>query len=126
MRLSAASILLVSLLTSLPTVAKLPPLSDEAKAKAGEAASKTAWSDKVAGFQLCNAMSKVAAHYHATVQQTGKQAPPPIDTPACADPGAYVAPAPLESAGAHSPATTAVAPPNTNATEAEIKGGVKK
>ena len=36
-------------------LAKLPPQSDEAKAKAAETAAKTAWSDKVASFQLCKA-----------------------------------------------------------------------
>lgn len=125
MHLPTAFILMVSLMISLPTIAKLPPLSDEAKAKADEAASKAAWSTKVAGFQLCNAINRTAVHYHATVQKAGGQMPTPIDTAACVDAGPFVPP-PLESAGAHSPATTAVAPPNSKATEAEIKGGVKK
>ena len=37
MRLPTASILLTALLISLPAIAKLPPLTDEAKAKAAEA-----------------------------------------------------------------------------------------
>lgn len=130
MRLSTASTLLVLFLASLPTVAKLPPLTDDAKAKAAAEASKTAWGTKVAGFQLCNAMNKAAAHYHATAQRTGNPVPTAVDTPACADAGPYVpplaTPPPLESSGAHSPAATAAAPPSSKATEAEIKGGIKK
>ena len=125
MRLPTASTLLVSLLISLPTIAKLPPLTDEAKAKAAVETSKAAWSAKVAGFQLCNAINKTAAYYHATSRKAGGYVPAPIDTAACVDAGPFVPP-PLESAGAHSPAATAVAPPSTKATETEIKGGVKK
>ena len=76
----------------LSATAKLPPPSDEAKAKAAEAAAKTAWSDKVASFQLCKAMNKSAANYQVTMKQMSKAAATPVDTPACADPGAYVSP----------------------------------
>ena len=123
-------------------IAKLPALSDEAKAKAAEAAAKTAWSDKVAGFQLCKAQDRVAAAYDAGLKKAGKDVPTPVTTPPCADPGPYVsvaavsAPAPaataasaakpLEAAGAHSPAATATAPPSTKATSAEIAGAAKK
>lgn len=98
--------------------AKLPPPSDDAKAKAAEATAKTAWSDKVASFQLCKAMNKAAASYQAATKQAGKTAATPVDTPACADPGAYVSPTaasapPIEAAGAHSPPKTANAPPST-------------
>ncbi|MFY7871036.1 MAG: hypothetical protein ACOVQL_01485, partial [Limnohabitans sp.] len=48
---------------------KLPPPSDEAKAKAAEAAAKTAHGNKVADFQLCKSREKVAAHYY---KSTGK------------------------------------------------------
>jgi hypothetical protein len=68
-------------------LAKLPPLSDEAKAKAAEAAAKTAHANKVAAFQLCKSQDKVAAHYFRT---TGKGQPSAKEpTPACADPGPY-------------------------------------
>lgn len=109
-------------------VAKLPPLSDEAKAKAAEAAAKAAWSDKVAAFQLCKAQDAVAASYYAGMKKADKPVKPPEATPPCADPGpfAYAPPPPLEAAGAHSPAATAAAPPSTKATEAEVKGGAKK
>ena len=68
------------------SLAKLPPLSDEAKAKAAEAAAKTAWAGKVDAFTLCKSQDKVAAH----VQRTNKaKAGKPMATPACADPGKF-------------------------------------
>ncbi len=131
-QLTVSMSLIGGLLLAAPVIAKLPPLSDEAKAKAAETAGKAAWSDKVAAFQLCNAMNKVAASYHASAKEAGKDVAA-IDTPACTDPGAYApvaAPAasaaPLEAAGAHSPPGTALGPPSGKATEAENKGGVKK
>jgi hypothetical protein len=98
--------------------AKLPPLSDEAKAKAEEAKAKTAWSDKVAAFQLCKAQDKVAAQYLAEAKKVAKDVKPET-TPPCNDPGPFVyAPAdgkpPIEQSGAHSPPKTATAPPSTN------------
>ena len=50
------------------SLAKLPPLSDEAKAKAAETAAKTAHTAKADGYLLCKAQDKVAAH----VQRTNK------------------------------------------------------
>ena len=108
------------LLASAATTAKLPPLSDEAKAKAAEAAAKAAHGNKMAEHQLCQRMNKVAAQYQVDAKKAGKAASAPVATPACADPGAfsYTPPAdikpPLEAAGAHSPPKTAAAPPSTN------------
>jgi hypothetical protein len=102
--------------------AKLPAPSPEAKAKAAEAAAKTAWTDKVGAYQLCQSMNRVAERYH----KADKDAPPAVETPACADPGAFVPPAPAEAAGAHSPATTATSPPSSKATAAELQGQPKK
>ena len=116
---------LAGLLMAAAAQAKLPPLSDEAKAKAAETAAKTAWTDKVGAYQLCQAMNRVAAQYH----KGNKDAPAAVETPACTDPGAFVPPAPtppLEAAGAHSPAATATAPPSSKATAAEIQGKSKK
>lgn len=94
--------------------AKLPPLSDEAKAKAAEAAAKTAHTNKVADFQLCKAMDKVAAGYAAAQKKAGK-AVTPTATPACADPGpfVYTPPAPAAAPGAApaAPAPVAAATP---------------
>jgi len=89
--------------------AKLPPLSDEAKAKAAEAAAKTAWTDKVAAFKLCLAMNKAAANYQATSKQLGKTPATPVDTPACADPGPYVSATAASAPAAAASPTSAVA-----------------
>jgi hypothetical protein len=105
--------------------AKLPPPSEEAQAKAAEAATKAAWSGKVAAFQLCRTQERVAARFFAEMKQAGKEVPPAQPTPGCADPGPFVPP-PLEASGAHSPAATAAAPPSSKATTAEIAGTVKK
>lgn len=112
-----ASIALLALtLAAGSAVAKLPPLSDDAKAKAAEAAARSAWSDKVAAYQLCKSMDRVAATYLEKARADGKTAQPTA-TPPCADPGpfAYTPPEakPIEAAGAHSPPQTAAAPPST-------------
>ena len=99
---------LAALLASGPAWAKLPAPSDEAKAKAAEAAAKTAHAGKVDGYKLCLSMDKVAASYQAAAKKAGKTASAPTDTPACADPGAFVfAPPGAASAPA---AAVAVAP----------------
>lgn len=78
--------LLLAVASSL-ALAKLPPLSDEAKAKADEAKAKTAHTAKVDAYLLCKSQDKVAAH----VQKTNKaKAGKPETTPACADPGKFV------------------------------------
>ncbi len=100
-------LLMSALALSGAALAKLPPPSDEAKAKAAEAAAKTAHGNKVADYQLCKSREKVAAHYYKT---TGKGKPAPKDaTPACADPGPYK---PAEQAAAPAaPAAPAAAKP---------------
>ena len=123
--------LIISACIAGPAIAKLPPPSDEAKAKAAETAAKTAWTDKVGGYQLCQAMNRTADRYRLSEKAAGKEAPAAVETPACADPGAFVAPAavpapPLEAAGAHSPATMATSPPSSKATAAELQGQPKK
>lgn len=75
---------------SATVLAKLPALSDEAKAKAEEAAAKTAWSGKVDAYQLCKSQDKVAASYYQSAKAAGKETKPAKETPACADPGAFV------------------------------------
>jgi hypothetical protein len=101
--ISLATLVLASLF-SVSAMAKLPAPSDEAKAKAAEAAAKTAHGNKVADFQLCKSREKVAAHYYKTAKASGKPTNPPVATPACADPGPYVAAAPA------APAAVAAAP----------------
>src|SRR3954447_9722517 len=43
--------------------AKLPPPDDAAKAKAAEAAAKTAWQGKVDAYKLCKVQDQLAARY---------------------------------------------------------------
>lgn len=120
-------ILIAALFASMSAVAlaKLPPVSDEAKAKATEAAAKAAWAGKVDGYLLCKSMDKVAASYYKTAKAAGKETKPPVATPACADPGAFSykppeAVKPIEAAGAHSPAATATSPPSSKTPAAAI------
>ncbi|MEJ1167647.1 hypothetical protein [Variovorax sp. CCNWLW235] len=108
--------------------AKLPPApaTPEAKAKAAEAAAKTAWSGKVDSYKLCLAQDRVAAKYRASAAAAGKPVPTAAATPPCADPGpfAFTPPVeqakPLEVSGAHSPAPTAASPPSTNQPAATV------
>jgi hypothetical protein len=96
-----------------PALAKLPPLSDEAKAKAAEAAAKTAHSGKVEAYLLCKSMDKVAAGYFAQAKKEGKAVGAAVATPACADPGpfVYTPAAPTAPAVAAAPAAAAPAAP---------------
>ena len=91
--ISLATVLWAGLFSA-SVMAKLPAPSDEAKAKAAEAAAKTAHGNKVADFQLCKSREKVAAHYYKTAKASGKPTNPPVATPPCVDPGAFVAAAP--------------------------------
>lgn len=117
-------ILIMALLAaaSATAMAKLPALSDEAKAKAAEAAAKAAWTGKLEAYQLCKSQDKVVASYYKTAKAAGKETKPPTPAPACADPGpfAYTPPEakPLEAAGAHSPAGNATSPPSTKQPDA--------
>ena len=106
-------LVLSALAISFAAAAKLPALSDEAKAKAAEAAAKTAHGNKVADFQLCKSREKVAAHYYKT---NGKGKAAPTATPACVDPGAYK---PAETTAA----APAAAPAGAKAAAAPAKKG---
>ena len=115
---------------SVAAMAKLPPLSDEAKLKAAETAAKSAWSGKVDGYLLCKSLDKVAASYYKTAKTAGKDTKPPTATPPCADPGAFAyappeAAKPIEAAGAHSPAATAASPPSTKQPDAVVNPAKK-
>jgi type II secretory pathway pseudopilin PulG len=102
---------LIALLSIAATgaLAKLPAPSDEAKAKAAEAAAKTAYAGKVDAYKLCQSMDRVAASYQAGAKKAGKELKPAAATPPCADPGPYVSP----SAAASAPAAVATAAPAT-------------
>lgn len=107
MRIVAA---LVATLSAGILFAKLPPPSEEARAKAAETAAKSAWSDKVNAYKTCLAIDRTAENYRKTRAAQGKEVRPAIATPPCVDPGAFVA-RPLEAAGAHSPPETSSGPP---------------
>jgi hypothetical protein len=66
--------------------AKLPAPGDEAKAKAAEAAAKTAHAGKMEAYQLCKSQDRVASQYRRSGKASGK----PVATPPCADPGPFV------------------------------------
>ena len=116
-------------LASSAVFAKLPALTDEAKAKAAEAAAKTAWSGKVDAYQLCKSQDKVAASYYQSAKAAGKATKPPAALPACTEPGpfAYTPPdaKPLEAAGAHSPPATATSPPSGKLPDAVVNPAKK-
>jgi Tfp pilus assembly protein PilV len=94
-------LLVASLLISASalSLAKLPAPSDEVKAKAAEAAAKTAWAGKVDGFALCKAQDKAAAKT-AKSGKAGKA----TATPPCADPGPFVYTPAVAGAPAAAPA----------------------
>lgn len=104
-------------------MAKLPAPSDEAKAKAAEAAAKTAHAGKVDNFKLCKSMDAVAARYAAEQRKAGKSVKPTAGLAPCADPGPFVytaaattaapaaaAPAAAKPAAPAAPAAAAAAP----------------
>jgi hypothetical protein len=102
-------------------LAKLPALSEEAKAAAELTKAKSAWSDKVAAFKLCQTQDKLAGRY---LKDKGA-AKPAVETPPCTDPGAFVPPAPQAAtatpaapAAAGTPAAGAPAAPATPAATA--------
>lgn len=109
------------LLVSTAALAKLPALSDEAKAKAAEAAAKTAWSGKVEGFLLCKSQEATVAHYKGAkavdketkaVAKSAKNAKAAAVASTCVDPGPFVyAPAPVIAAAVPATAVLAAAVP---------------
>lgn len=68
-------------------VAKLPPLTEEAAAKAAQTKVKAGWSSKVDAYKLCLSQDKVVARYR---QEKSATAQPAEATPPCTDPGPYV------------------------------------
>lgn len=97
--------------------AKLPPPSEEARAKGAETAAKSAWSDKLSAYKTCLAADRVVENYRKTLAAQGKEVRPSASTPPCVDPGPFVA-RPLEAAGAHSPPETSSGPPGGPKTQA--------
>lgn len=95
-------------------LAKLPAPSDEAKAKAAEAAAKAAHAGKLDAFQLCKAQDRVAARTNKAAKPAAKDVK---DTKAaaapasgCVDPGPFVY-TPAAPASAAVPAASAAPAP---------------
>jgi hypothetical protein len=106
----ATPLFLALALCSATVLAKLPAPSDDAKAKAAEAAAKTAYAGKVDNYKLCQSMDRVAAAYAASARKAGKDVKPTA-TPACEDPGPFVyTPPGAASAPAAAPAVAAAPP----------------
>lgn len=108
---TACGLVLAAVLAAAPAWSKLPAPSEEAKAKAAEAAAKSAWSGKVDAYKLCKSMDAAAARYYDDAKKAGKDVKPPVTTPACADPGPFV----------YTPAAAAPAPPTAAAAAAPPK-----
>lgn len=83
--MKSIALLIAASVFALTAQAKLPPPSDEAKAKAAEAAAKAAHAAKVDNYELCKSQDKAAAHYRKTNKNAGK----PAATPPCTNPGAF-------------------------------------
>jgi hypothetical protein len=90
-------------------VAKLPPLDEAAKAKAAEAAAKTAWQTKVDLYQLCKAQDRVAAVYRKTPGATAAAAASAAAPAAMTATAAPAAAAPVAMASAAKPAVPVAA-----------------
>ena len=80
--------------------AKLPPPDEATKAKAAEAAAKTAWQGKVDAFKLCQVQDKIASKYKSAHPAEAKPAPPATAAPTPAATAAVAAKASTEAASA--------------------------
>ncbi len=113
MKKTTPALLIGLLAVAASATAKLPAPSDDAKAKAAEAAAKTAHTAKVDGYKLCLSMDRVATTYQSNAKKAGMAASAPVATPPCADPGPFVytppapASAPTITAAAAAPAPVA-------------------
>jgi hypothetical protein len=102
-------------------LAKLPPPDDAAKAKAAEAAAKTAWQAKVDAYLLCKAQDKVAAAYIKTAAKSPPKAAPTA-APVAAAPAAAAPAAAAPAAAAPTAAPPAAAPPAAAAAQPAASG----
>jgi hypothetical protein len=119
--LPATALAVAALMFPPVALAKLPAPSDEAKAKAAEAAAKTAHAGKVDNYKLCQTMDKVAAQYFAAQKKAGKDTKPATATAACEDPGAFVYPPPAPGT-----AVAAATPPGKAASGAKAAAPAAK
>jgi hypothetical protein len=99
---------LCALTLAAAAVAKLPAPTPEQQAAAALNAAKAAHAAKVDAYTLCMSQTKVADAYVKEQKAAGKVYTPDA-TPACVNPGPFVAPA-AAPAVATAPAPAAVAP----------------
>jgi hypothetical protein len=91
-------------------MAKLPPPTPQEQETLKLNAAKAAHTAKVDAYKLCLSQNKVAEAYLRDQKAAGK-AYTPESTPACADPGPFVAPAAAPAAAAPAqPASMTAAP----------------
>jgi hypothetical protein len=97
---TSVCVALLSGLFATASFAKLPEPTPEAKAKAAEAKAKTAWSDKVAAYQLCKSQDKVAAAYlkEKTLKRWWQHRHAPTWSVCAGSAAAAAAPAPASTA----------------------------
>lgn len=120
---------LVTTFAAAPVAAKIPPpvLDDAGKLKAAETAAKTAHTGKVANYQLCKSMDRVAVAYFAQAKKDAKAVKPAdASAGACADPGAFVFTPPAPPAAPGAPAAAAPAAPAVAAAPAAAPPAPKK
>ena len=94
--------LLVACLSS-GVMAKLPPLTPEAKEAADLGKAKAAHGDKKAAYALCNAQNKVARSYAVKDKV--------VTTPECADPGEFKPPVAADATAPKKPPEVAAVTP---------------
>jgi hypothetical protein len=99
-------------------LAKLPALDDAAKAKAAEAAARTAWQGKVEAFQLCKAQDRVAAHYRKGSTPAAKGSAPEAKSAASAKGAASAKSAGPAASTCADPGPFAYTPPDQKPPEA--------
>jgi hypothetical protein len=88
--------LMLAFLSAGSAYAKLPPPSEEAKAKADEAKAKTEYGDKVGAYKLCLSQNRVAENYLKAKGQKPQLA-------VCQDPGPFGAAPPAAAPAAATP-----------------------
>jgi len=103
-------------------VAKLPAPTPEQQAAATLAAAKTAHSAKVDSYETCVEQTKIAEAYIKQQKAQGKTYTPEA-TPACANPGPFVAPATTPTGMTPAQGT---APPSQAAAPAQGTAAPKK
>jgi hypothetical protein len=105
----------VALVVAGSALAKLPPPDEAAKAKAAEAAAKTAWQGKMDAFLLCKVQDRIAAKYRKATSASTAAVPAAAGMMPTAATATALAPA---AAPATAAAPAPAAKPPTSATAA--------